>query len=358
MKNGIIEYNSGDKTYYAAAVSFKSAPDYMDEEFYNTVSTIQCEMICMNAFRPWRPSDIDALIRQHKSTVTEENEDSTFEQIYEAQSSVDENITGAQTLVDYYPLFILFGYNIDELNQNISEFKKICASFGVAPVVESFASKISFFAQIPGFDIFPRIFKMLSKTAAVSIPLSTMPRGVANSDWGPGPLVVFPTAQGTPYQFQFHISDKPAAVGHTMTIGPTGGGKTTLFSFLIAQSLRHQKLKAFFFDRNKGAEIFTLSVGGKYITMNGKEKDASRNSVAGVQIGKPFVYDLCLVRLIHQPVKAVNIHNDKLSVTVLSYENRRLCRLTKIFYFNCIFKISHRNDMHRITLLFVTILYI
>ena len=278
MKNSIIEYNSGDKTYYAAALSFKSAPDYMDEEFYNTISTIQCEMICMNAFRPWRPSDIEALIRQHKSTVTEENEDSTFEQIYEAQSSVDENITGAQTLVDYYPLFILFGYNIDELNQNISEFKKICASFGVAPVVESFASKISFFAQIPGFDIFPRIFKMLSKTAAVSIPLSTMPRGVENSDWGPGPLVVFPTAQGTPYQFQFHISDKPAAVGHTMTIGPTGGGKTTLFSFLISQSLRHQKLKAFFFDRNKGAEIFTLSVGGKYITMNGKEKDASRNT--------------------------------------------------------------------------------
>lgn len=276
--NGIIQYSSGDKVYYAAAMSFKSAPDYMDEEFYNTVSTIQCEMICMNAFRTLRPSDIDYVIRQHKSTITKENENSTVEQIIEAQSSIDENITGAQTLVDYYPLFILFGYNIDELNQNIAEFKKICASFGVAPVVENFASRVSFFAQIPGFDIFPRIFKMLSKTAAVSIPLSTMPRGVENSDWGPGPLVVFPTAQGTPYQFQFHVSDHPAAVGHTLTIGPTGGGKTTLFSFLIAQSLRHQKLKAFFFDRNKGAEIFTLSVGGKYITMNGKEKDAKKDS--------------------------------------------------------------------------------
>ena len=91
--------------------------------------------------------------------------------------------------------------------------------------------------------------------------------------------MVFPTAQGTPYQFQFHVSDKPAAVGHTLTIGPTGGGKTTLFSFLIAQSLRHQKLKAFFFDRNKGAEIFTLAVGGKYITMNGKEKNTASNKV-------------------------------------------------------------------------------
>ena len=273
--NGIIEYTSGDKTYCTAAISFKISPDYMDEEFFDTVNTIQCEMICMNAFHILKASDIDALMRQHRSTITDETEESTLEQISEAQSSMDENKTGNQTLVDYYPLFMLFGKNVDELNQYIDEFKKICASFGISPVVENFASKVSFFAQLPGFDVFPRIFKMLSRTAVTSIPLSSMPTGVKNSDWGPGPLVVFPTAQGTPYQFQFHVSDKPAAVGHTLTIGPTGGGKTTLFSFLIAQSLRHQKLKAFFFDRNKGAEIFTLAVGGKYITMNGKEKDAN-----------------------------------------------------------------------------------
>ena len=277
-KNGIIKYSSGDKEYYAAALSFKTAPDYMDEEFYNTISTIQCEMVCMNGFHTLKSGAVDFLMRQHRSTITDENEYSTLEQISEAQSSIDENITGNQTLVDYYPLFMIFGYNIDELNQNIAEFKKISASFGIAPVVENFAAKVSFFAQIPGFDVFPRIFKMLSKTAAVSIPLSTMPRGIENSDWGPGPLVIFPTAQGTPYQFQFHVSDKPAAVGHTLTIGPTGGGKTTLFSFLIAQSLRHQKLKAFFFDRNKGAEIFTLAIDGKYVTMNGKEKDATKDT--------------------------------------------------------------------------------
>ena len=277
FKSGIIEYGSGDKKYYASAISFKMSPDYLDEDFYDAVSTIQCEMICMNGFHILKSSDIESLLRQHKSTITDETEESTLEQIFEAQSEMDENKTGTQTLVDYYPLFILFGYNVDELNQYIAEFKKICASFGISPVVENFAAETAFFSQIPGFDVFPRIFKMLSKTAAVSIPLSNMPHGVENSDWGPGPLVVFPTAQGTPYQFQFHVSDKPAAVGHTLTIGPTGGGKTTLFSFLIAQSLRHPKLKAFFFDRNKGAEIFTLSVGGKYITMNGKEKNEQDN---------------------------------------------------------------------------------
>ena len=278
LKNGLVKYNSGNNQSFAAMLSFKISPDYLDEEFFDTVSTIQTEMICMNGFHIMGSADVEATIRQRKSTA-KENQDSTEQQISEAQSAMDENISGNQSLVNYYPLFVLFGSTPQELQKYIDDFKKISASFGISPIVETFASKVSWFAQIPGFDVFPRSFKLLSRAAAITIPMSTQPRGVKNSDWGPGPLVVFPTAQGTPYQFQFHVSDKPAAVGHTLTIGPTGGGKTTLFSFLIAQSLRHPKLKAFFFDRNKGAEIFTLSVGGKYITMQGKEKTNPKNAV-------------------------------------------------------------------------------
>jgi len=277
-KNGITKYISGNKTYYSSIMSFKISPDYLDEEFFDTVTSIQCEMICMNKFNILRSSDVENAIRQRKSTMTDEDSDSTIEQIIEAQSSMDENVSGAQTLVDYYPLFELFAESEDKLLEYISEFKKVCASFGISPVVENLGKKVSFFSKIPGFNIFPRSFKMLSKTAAISIPMSSMPTGINDSDWGNGPLVIFPTSQGTPYKFQFHVSDKPAAVGHTLTIGPTGGGKTTLFSFLIAQSLRHQKLKTFFFDRNNGAEIFTLSIGGKYITMKNKEKNAADNS--------------------------------------------------------------------------------
>ena len=272
LPGGLVKYTSGDAQMFGALLSFKASPDYLDEEFYDTVSTIQTEMICMNAVTIMGAADVEMVMRQRRNTASDE-EDSTHEQIAAAVGAMDENISGNQSLVNYYPLFILFGATEKEVMGYVDEFKKIAAGFGISPVVEDFAAKVSWFAQIPGFDVFPRSFKMLSKTAAISVPMSSTPRGVANSDWGPGPLVVFPTAQGTPYMFQFHVSDKPAAVAHTLTIGPTGGGKTTLFSFLIAQSLRYPKLKAFFFDRNKGAEIFTLAVGGKYITMQGKDKN-------------------------------------------------------------------------------------
>ena len=274
LRDGVIRYISGGEQSFAACLSFKISPDYLDEEFFDSVSTIQTEMITMNGFHIMGAADVESTIRKKRSTADDERRDSTEIQISEAQNAMDENLSGNQSLVDYYPLFVLFGATREDLQKYVDEFKKIAAQFGISPVVETFASKVSWFAQIPGFNVFPRSFKLLSRAAAISIPMSTQPRGVENSDWGPGPLVVFPTAQGTPYQFQFHVSDKPAAVGHTLTIGPTGGGKTTLFSFLIAQSLRHPKLKAFFFDRNKGAEIFTLAVGGKYITMQGKEKNS------------------------------------------------------------------------------------
>ena len=276
LKDGLVKYTSAGTQSFAAMISFKMSPDYLDEEFFDSILTVQTEMISMNAFQIMGSSDVELTMRQKLSTIDTSKQNSTEEQIVDAQSAMDENVSGNQSMVNYYPLFMLFGKTKEELEGYVNEFKKISASFGVSPVVETFASKVSWFSVIPGFDTFPRSFKLLSRTASIAIPLSTQPYGVENSDWGPGPLVIFPTAQGTPYQFQFHVSDKQAAVGHTLTIGPTGGGKTTLFSFLIAQSLRHQKLKAFFFDRNKGAEIFTLASGGKYITMQGKEKNQDK----------------------------------------------------------------------------------
>ncbi len=274
--DGIITASHGSDKKYMAMASFKTSPDFMDEEFFDSIGTIQTELICMSAFNVLGSSKTETIIRQKMaSSDSNKNEsgDVATQQIGEALYSMDENVTGNQSLMDYYPLFVLSGDTKEELSEHINEFNKICAGFGISPVVESFAAKVSWFAMLPGFDVFPRSFKLLSMTAATSFPLSSSPVGVENSDWGPGPLVIFPTSSGTPYQFQFHVSESAAAVAHTLTIGPTGGGKTTLFSFLISMSLRHQKLKAFFFDRNRGAEIFTLATGGKYLTFNAKSKD-------------------------------------------------------------------------------------
>ncbi|MDR0804066.1 MAG: hypothetical protein LBO08_03200 [Rickettsiales bacterium] len=272
-RSGLVRYSAGGYSKYSVFLSFKTAPDFLDEEFFTELGSLQCEILSFNNITTMGYAGVEKTIKQTASTTdsSEIKSDIVGQQLAEAVISMDENVSGAQSMVSYYASFQIFANSPAELEENINNFKKICANYGITPVVEDFAAKVSFFAQIPGFDNFPRQYKLLSRTAALSFPMASVPTGVPNSDWGPGPLVIFPTAQGTPYQFQFHVNDKPGAVGHSIVIGPTGSGKTALFSFLISQALRHQKLKAFFFDRNRGAEIFTLAAGGKYMTFEGEE---------------------------------------------------------------------------------------
>lgn len=278
LSGGIIKYNFGSEVKFASIVSIKVAPDAIDSDFFEAVMGVQCEMTTMNAFTVHNTSGIDRILRQKQSSESsnKNSEQIVFAQIEQAQIQTDENIEGNQIFVNFYPMFMVFGKNIEDVGNNISEIKKISAGYGITPVVEDIAAKVSFFSMIPGFDDFPRGFNILSGPAAAALPLNSIPGGVSDSDWGRGPIVVFPTSAGTPYQFQFHVSANPGAVGHTLVIGPTGGGKTTLFSFLIAQSLRHPKLKAFFFDRNRGAEIFTLAAQGKYISLENKSQNSDK----------------------------------------------------------------------------------
>ena len=76
----------------------------MDEEFFNNVSTIQCEMITMNGFHIMGIADIETTLRQRKSTIDEDKTDSTMEQLNQAESIMDENVSGNQSLVNYYLL--------------------------------------------------------------------------------------------------------------------------------------------------------------------------------------------------------------------------------------------------------------
>jgi type IV secretion system protein VirB4 len=276
LPNGLVKYSFGGDVKYANLVSIKIAPDFLNSDFFEQLGSLQSEMILMNAFNIHGSYQMDRLMRQKISTESSnKNKQEIVEaQIERAYEDIDENVSGNQILVGFYPLFMILGDSPENIQNSIADMKKICAEFGVVPVVEDFAAKVSWFSLLPGFVDFPRVFNVLSGAAAASLPFNYVPSGIPNSDWGDGPIAVFPTSAGTPYQFQFHVSDKPGAVGHTLVIGPTGGGKTTLFSFLISQSLRHPKLKTFFFDRNRGAEIFTLSCGGKYISLENKSQNS------------------------------------------------------------------------------------
>jgi type IV secretion system protein VirB4 len=126
-----------------------------------------------------------------------------------------------------------------------------------------------YWAQLPdNFDYIARKSTITTLNLASFASFHNYPSGKRSGNhWGDA-VTVFNTVSGTPFFFNFHTRD----VGHTMIVGPTGSGKTVLMNFLCAQSQKFN-CRMFFFDKDRGAEIFIRAIGGKYSTL-----DSSRYS--------------------------------------------------------------------------------
>ncbi|MDU9776156.1 type IV secretion system DNA-binding domain-containing protein, partial [Helicobacter pylori] len=96
--------------------------------------------------------------------------------------------------------------------------------------------------------------------------------GFKANSWGNSPLSVFKNLDYSPFLFNFHnqeVSHNNAKEiarvnGHTLIIGATGSGKSTLISFLMMSALKYQNMRLLAFDRMQGLYSFTKFFKGHY----------------------------------------------------------------------------------------------
>lgn len=126
----------------------------------------------------------------------------------------------------------------------------------------------AFWAQIPGNHRYIRhAAPITSLNFAGLSSFHNYPTGNAvGNHWGDA-VALLRTASKTPYYFNFHY---PADLGNTTIIGPSGGGKTVLALFLLAQ-LDKLDVTRVYFDKDRGAEIGLCAMGGHYSTLKAGE---------------------------------------------------------------------------------------
>ncbi|MGL2822976.1 FtsK/SpoIIIE domain-containing protein, partial [Helicobacter pylori] len=98
--------------------------------------------------------------------------------------------------------------------------------------------------------------------------------GFRANSWGDMPLSVFKNLDHSPYLFNFHNQEVKhkgvlahnvaRVVGHTMIIGATGAGKTTLISYLMMSALKYSNIDILALDRLNGLYSFTKYFDGIY----------------------------------------------------------------------------------------------
>ncbi len=284
-ENGAIKFKSGNEELYCSAIGFRKLGDYTDESFATEIASLPFELIVLNNIIPMsRAKASVALAHASRMALASRFSPSVAEQFAIAQDLIEGNAEYAACLTEYAQYIFAFGKTREEVAACEKEIKRVANTYGMTPVREGAAGHAAWFSQFPGFQTWPRSFRIFAHNVADQITLDRPPEGLPRSDWGEGPIAYFRTATGSAYQFQFHVSMDTAAVAHATTIGPTGGGKTTLITFLSAMAMRHPKLRVYMIDRFGGAYIFTKAVGGKYATFAGSTMKGSQSALNPFQM--------------------------------------------------------------------------
>ncbi|MBI0533573.1 VirB4 family type IV secretion/conjugal transfer ATPase (plasmid) [Sphingomonas citri] len=150
------------------------------------------------------------------------------------------------------------------LLDRLSVARSAAADTGMVMAREDVALEAAFWAQLPGnFRMRARPAVINSRNFAGLSPFYTFPAGrKSGNHWGDA-VTLLKTRAGSSFWFNFHRAD----IGHTLIIGPTGGGKTVLQNFLQAQ-LEKTGARQVFFDKDRGAEIFVRACGGTYLALS------------------------------------------------------------------------------------------
>lgn len=196
-------------------------------------------------------------VRQRRMMAAE---DAAISQIAEISDALDMAMSGHVAFGPHHLSILCFDDNLAGLEKVLSMAIAELVNLGINPVREKIMMEQAYWAQLPGnFQQIARGADISTMNLAGFASMHNYPTGrIANNHWGDA-VTVFDTSSGTPYFFNFHLRD----VGHTTIIGPTGAGKTVLMNFLCAQAQKFN-CRIFFFDKDRGAEIFMRALGGKY----------------------------------------------------------------------------------------------
>ena len=204
-------------------------------------------------------------VRQRRMMAAE---DAAISQIAEISDALDMAMSGHVAFGPHHLTVMCFEESLPELEKVLSLAIAELVNVGINPIREKMVMEPAYWAQLPAnFEFVARGSDISTMNLSGFASLHNYPTGrIAGNHWGDA-VTVFDTSSGTPYFFNFHVRD----VGHTTIIGPTGAGKTVLLNFLCAQAQKFN-CRIFFFDKDRGAEIFVRAVGGKYTVIEPSQK--------------------------------------------------------------------------------------
>lgn len=155
--------------------------------------------------------------------------------------------------------------NKDLLADQLSKVTSILGINRVNFSVETKATPIVWFNRLPGHNKnLLRPLYLLGQSMAALWPFPFSPRGLEASPIDNRPVRLFKSVIGQSYNFQFHLNNKPQALGHFAVFAPSGSGKSTLIMHLLSGLAKVDNFKSYIFDSLEGTRFMVEAMGGIY----------------------------------------------------------------------------------------------
>ncbi|MGE3280023.1 MAG: type IV secretion system protein VirB4 [Alphaproteobacteria bacterium] len=186
------------------------------------------------------------------------------EELVEAMDAVDR---GEHVMGEHHWSLAVHVDRWEELEPAAAAARSQVTDMGAVAATEDVAMEAAFFAQVPGSPGFlrARAGAVSSVVYAALSSLHAHPTGEATHHWG-RPLFRLRTTGGTAYDHGMHLRD----VGHTLLIGPTGGGKTVWIAFCLVMLdalVGAEGGTQILFDKDGGNETVVRAMGGRYVRL-------------------------------------------------------------------------------------------
>lgn len=191
-------------------------------------------------------------------------QDKAVSQIAEISQALDMAMSGDIGFGEHHLSILCIDRDLKALENTLSMAAVELSNCGMQPVRERVNMEPSYWGQLPGnLKYIIRRSTINTLNLAGFASMHNYPPGkMYGNHWGEY-VTVLDTTSGTPFYFNFHVRD----VGHSLIIGPTGAGKTVLMNFLCAQAQKFRP-RMFFFDKDRGAEIFIRALDGVYTVID------------------------------------------------------------------------------------------
>ena len=263
---------------YGAILNIKEYADATWPGILNGLKFLGFEYVLTQSFSPMGRQDALRVLDRTRGMMVSSG-DRAVSQIVELEQAMDQLASGNFVLGEYHFSLAVHADTQQSLSRCVAEARAELSNAGFISAKEDLAVAPAFYAQLPANWRFRTRLANLSSLNFLGLsPLHNFASGKQSGNpWGEC-VTTLQASNGQPYYFNFHAthpaedSQGEKALGNTLVIGKSGTGKTALVNFLLAQAQKLDPPPAvFFFDKDRGAEIFVRACGGTYLALeNGR----------------------------------------------------------------------------------------